>query len=206
MVEEDLGVFPPAPPPAPKRYSVSVQRRDWSLLENLVIWPVLVDRGCKAQYDAACAWLCRTLNRVPICEPGDLLIESVNLIEMRSVTRHLDGSGLDGLVCAARRLLNGYRTGAVLSWTERCKLLPSYDNKDTNRREAIPLPDFVALLGRDESDEELISDYLDCLREGGVSLLDHGTPIDPEAARVVQQAVLYDAPNVWRKLTNLCGS
>lgn len=198
----DLGIFGPPPPAPPARYAARPDHREWEVLEDLAIWPVIAPRGSRADYDGACVWLCESLCRVPKCKPDETTHESVALVEMRTVTRHLS-SPPDRLVELARRLLSDFRVGCPLSWAERCKILPSYIRKEDNQRSRISVRDLCWLLGRGAFDVPLIEDYLERLESGGVDLSDSSCDWQPDR-RLLQRAVGSDSPLLWSTFVMSC--
>jgi hypothetical protein len=65
-----------------------------------------------------------------------------------------------GIIAKAAQLLNGYRTGMTLSWTERHKFLPQWFRKIENKKPRIEAGELLVLLGRDIRDLPLIGGWI----------------------------------------------
>lgn len=192
----------PIPEKPPGRYEVKASGPEWETLEDLALWPVLVECESEVSYRMTCRWLCSAFGREPRCPDDRLLKESVALIEMRTVTRHMEGVPVT-LSRAAERLLNGHRSGKVLSWAEKHKFLKQYHNKLANKRPRIRIDELLPLMGRNEKDTYQVMGYLAGIDYSSVDKEEDVLYKDPIrdhslTRRLLARCVTTASPALWK--------
>lgn len=176
--------------------------RSWSVLEDLVVWAVLVPRGNRADYRTACAWLCEHLNRMPTS--GPLHQKVVTQIEHRTVTINMEYGDPDR-VRWANDLYGGRRAGLPLSWADRHGVVAKWRAKPDNERARVET--VITLMGRTERDDaEFVSDYLHVLDMGRTDDQSEPNPLPDSVSfvRLAQQCARQPKPALWEEFVTLC--
>jgi hypothetical protein len=171
----------------------------WGPLERLLPWVVLVSCHSRASYARTIVWMCEVLRRVPRSRDNGLENESATIIEQQTVTRAMGERNENAPL--ARKLLNGYRTGMPLTWTERNEFLTSY-TENKNKQPRIAVGEMAALLGRNDSDCLMIAKFIIELLDGK-RFPDEDAPVernDEELRKWATRAVISSAPSTWAAL------
>jgi len=191
---DEFGLLPGVPPRGPGRYAPGTRpakAKPWAAAEDLALWPPLLACESERAYLRTCVRLCELLDRKPgLSGPhppsGLIVVESVSLVEQRTVTRHI-GDRSPELLALVMEMGATPRVGLELTWAEKRRFLRPYYGKPDSR---IPLESLMLLLGRPKRDTCLVDGYLRALAA-------RPEPRDEEDLRV---PCVFDRTYQWDRL------